>query len=54
MTSDRPHRKALSVAEAVAELKRNSGTQFDARIAERFVELITQRPVEAATAAKAA
>jgi GAF domain-containing protein len=28
MTSDRPYRKAMGLADAVAELRRNSGTQF--------------------------
>lgn len=54
MRSDRPYRRALSLAEAVAELKRNSGTQFDASIVDVFVHLITQFPVEAAKASEAA
>jgi HD-GYP domain-containing protein (c-di-GMP phosphodiesterase class II) len=36
MTTDRPYRKALSFDAAVAEIRRNSGTQFDARIVEAF------------------
>jgi putative nucleotidyltransferase with HDIG domain len=32
MTSDRPYRRALSVPEALAELKRGAGTQFDTEV----------------------
>jgi HD-GYP domain-containing protein (c-di-GMP phosphodiesterase class II) len=34
MTTDRPYRKARSVAEALVELRRCSGTQFDLRVVE--------------------
>lgn len=37
MTSDRPYRKAMSREEAVAELKRCSGTQFDPKVVNAFV-----------------
>ncbi|MDA8431914.1 MAG: HD domain-containing protein [Nitrospiraceae bacterium] len=37
MTTDRPYRKALTVSEAVGELRKNSGTQFDGEIVETFV-----------------
>ncbi len=37
MTTDRPYRKALTSAEAYAELRRCSGTQFDPAIVEKFV-----------------
>ncbi|MBO8158160.1 HD domain-containing phosphohydrolase [Thermosyntropha sp.] len=40
MTSDRPYRRALSREEAVAELKRNAGTQFDPELVEIFLEVI--------------
>jgi HD-GYP domain-containing protein (c-di-GMP phosphodiesterase class II) len=36
MTTDRPYRKALSFEAAIAEIRRNSGTQFDAKIVEAF------------------
>ena len=40
MISDRPYRKsALPVNEALEELKRNAGTQFDPKIVEVFLEL---------------
>lgn len=38
MISDRPFRKALSSDEAMDEIKRNAGTQFDPRIARVFLE----------------
>ncbi|AEH51654.1 HD domain-containing phosphohydrolase [Pseudothermotoga thermarum] len=42
MTSDRPYRKAMTVEQAVEELKKNSGTQFDPKVVEAFLELIKQ------------
>lgn len=39
MITDRPYRKGLSKKEAIEEIKRVSGKQFDARIAEVLVEL---------------
>jgi PAS domain S-box-containing protein/putative nucleotidyltransferase with HDIG domain len=40
MTSDRPYRKALSVEQAVEELKKNSGTQFDPQIIQAFMQVL--------------
>ncbi len=40
MTFDRPYRKGMSLAEALAEIERNSGTQFDPEVVEVFVRLI--------------
>ncbi len=40
MTSDRPYRSALTVEEALEELKRNKGTQFDPEIVDIFVKVI--------------
>src|SRR2546423_8724355 len=40
MTSDRPYRAGMDVAEALAELKRCRGTQFDPRIVDALAELI--------------
>ena len=37
LVSDRPYRKRLSDATAVAELRRCAGTQFDPRLAEAFL-----------------
>jgi len=39
MISDRPYRKALSIAHARAEIKRCSGTQFDPAVVEVFLAL---------------
>ena len=41
MTFDRPYRLAMSKSEAIEEIKRNSGTQFDPSIAELFIKLIS-------------
>lgn len=40
MTNDRPYRKALTHGQAVAELNRCAGTQFDARLVSLFVSAI--------------
>lgn len=41
MTNDRPYHGAISKEEALAELKRCSGTQFDPKVVEKFIEVIT-------------
>lgn len=40
MTSDRPYRAAMSREEAIAELKRCSGTQFDPELVESFLRIL--------------
>lgn len=42
MTQDRPYRKALSEAEAVEELAKNAGTQFDPAIVEIFLGSVSE------------
>ena len=42
MTSERPYKHCLSKPEAVQELKRHAGTQFDSVIAKLFVEQVLQ------------
>jgi putative nucleotidyltransferase with HDIG domain len=48
MTSDRPYRRALSREQALAEVERCAGTQFDPRIAQVFLELFAEAELPAA------
>ncbi|MPM65393.1 hypothetical protein SDC9_112289 [bioreactor metagenome] len=43
MTSDRPYRKALSSENALDEIKRCSGTQFDPDLVDKFIDYIKKR-----------
>lgn len=43
MTSKRPYRKKVSIQRAVDEIKKNSGTQFDPKVVETFLEVV-KRP----------
>jgi diguanylate cyclase (GGDEF)-like protein/PAS domain S-box-containing protein len=40
MTNDRPYRKAMPVEEAVAELKKCAGNQFDPKLVELFLAML--------------
>lgn len=40
MRSDRPYRKAMTKTQALAELEKGSGSQFDPRLVELFVTLV--------------
>ncbi|MFC1969473.1 HD-GYP domain-containing protein [Chloroflexota bacterium] len=40
MTSDRPYRKAMSVNEALAELERCNGSQFDPSVVRAFLKVV--------------
>jgi putative nucleotidyltransferase with HDIG domain len=51
MTSDRPYRRALTRDEALAEVDRCAGTQFDPRIAEVFLELFAEPELARAASA---
>ncbi len=42
MTSDRPYRKAMAVDEALAEIDREKGRQFDPVVAEALIDIIRQ------------
>jgi len=42
MTTDRPYRRALTSNEAIMELRNNSGTQFDPKIAGIMIEIIQE------------
>ncbi|NPV29268.1 MAG: HD-GYP domain-containing protein [Firmicutes bacterium] len=44
MTSDRPYRPAFSQADAIAELKRCTGTQFDPFLVDLFLEILKKKP----------
>ncbi len=48
MTSDRSYRKALPVAEAVAELRRGSGSQFDPRVVDALITTVARAAAIAA------
>ncbi|MCX5704122.1 MAG: HD domain-containing protein [Candidatus Omnitrophica bacterium] len=45
MTTDRPYRKGLSMKEAIEEIRRGSGRQFDPQIASVLVELYQENKV---------
>jgi len=46
MTSDRPYRNAKPTHEALAELRREAGRQFDPLVVEVFVDVLEDRPWE--------
>ena len=48
MILDRPYRKALSHQEAIAELRKCSGTQFDPNLIEAFIQIIETQSQAAA------
>ncbi len=41
MTSDRPHRPSPGIEYALSELKKHSGSQFDSRVVDAFLEIST-------------
>ena len=45
MTSDRPYRRAMSRDEAIGELKRESGKQFDPAVVKIFLRLVEKKQV---------
>ncbi len=47
MTTDRPYRKGLSLEQALHELQKNSGTQFDPFLVEKFIGFINTGGLEA-------
>ena len=44
MTSNRPYRDAMSVDDAVAELQRERGRQFDPEVVDAFLDALSERP----------
>lgn len=45
MTSHRPYRRALSIEQAVQELIKNSGSQFDPKLVDIFLQVLEEDPV---------
>jgi polar amino acid transport system substrate-binding protein len=43
MTTERPYRKALTKEEAIKELLKNAGTQFDPKVVEVFVQILERK-----------
>lgn len=43
MVTDRPYRKALTKSEALTELKKGNGTQFDPELVKIFVEMMKEK-----------
>ena len=54
MLSERPYRPALSSGEAIAELERCSGAQFDPEVVDVFVTAWRQGAFEMAVSMRAA
>ena len=44
MTTKRPYRNALSLETAVAEIKKNSGSQFDPELVIVFLQILAENP----------
>ncbi|MFA7573533.1 MAG: HD domain-containing phosphohydrolase, partial [Lutispora sp.] len=40
MTSARPYKETMTISEAIEEIKRKRGTQFDPEIASSFIEMV--------------
>ncbi len=47
MTSDRPYRRAMSSADAIAELRRGAGTQWDPELVGLFLSRVMKEPADA-------
>jgi len=43
MTSDRPYRKGMSMEEAIRELERCKGTQFDPQIVDVLISMVQEK-----------
>ena len=46
MTTNRPYRRALPLTNAIDELRRESGRQFDPQVVDAFIETLRDRPWE--------
>jgi HD-GYP domain-containing protein (c-di-GMP phosphodiesterase class II) len=45
MITDKPYRKALSISQAIKEVNKNSGLQFDPKVVEIFQEAVRRKDV---------
>ena len=45
MTTNRPYRRALSIGDAVKELKKCAGTQFDPHLVEIFISILEEKGI---------
>lgn len=45
MTNDRPYHKGISKEDAIREIEKCSGKQFDPRISAKFIEIVSKTPV---------
>lgn len=45
MTSERPHRSAMTISKAITELKKNSGKQFDPDIVKIFLKVLRRQKI---------
>lgn len=48
MTNDRPYRKAMGHDAGLENIRKNAGTQFDPRIAEKFIDIIEKEQGDSA------
>jgi polar amino acid transport system substrate-binding protein len=46
MTSERPYKRAMTLEEAILEIEKNKGTQFDPQIAEIMIKIIKEEIIE--------
>ncbi|GAG54692.1 unnamed protein product, partial [marine sediment metagenome] len=46
MTHDRHYRKAISEEEAIEEIKRCAGTQFEPKLVDKFIEIINEMSIK--------
>jgi len=44
MTTDRPYKKGMTLEQAIVEIERCSGSQFDPYLAKKFVDLLKESP----------